>query len=41
MRMSCAIGKMLLEYAVLANIKVFRIIALPMSDNSLGDSLFM
>ena len=39
--MSYGIGKMLLKYAVLANIRVFKIIALPMSDNSLGDSLFM
>ena len=39
--MFCGIGKMLLKYAVLANIRVFRIIVLPISDNSLGDSLFM
>ena len=40
MRMSCGIGKMLLKYAVLASIRVFKILALPVSDNSLGDSLF-
>ena len=39
--MSCGKGKILLKYAVLANIRVFKIIALLMSDNSLGDSLCM
>ena len=39
--MSRVKGQMLLKYAVLANIRVFKIIALPMSDNSLGDSLCM
>ena len=39
--MSCGIGKMLLKYAVLTNIRVFKIIALLMSDSSFGDSLFM
>ena len=41
MRMSCGTGKMWLKYAVLASIRVFKIIALLVSDNSLGDSLFM
>ena len=39
--MSCGIGKILLKYAVLANIRVFRIIALLMSDNSLGDLSYL